>query len=80
MSDERIDWTMIPDHPDAARKLRLVVEPKVTDGDTWCVCANAADLWNTLQTYADEHGRAGERITIELRPMTDAQVESLPKI
>ena len=60
--------------------MRLVVEPKAADGQTWCVCANKDDLWETLQTYANERGRAGERITIELREMTDQQVNELPEI
>lgn len=62
------------------KKLRLALEPKITDGDTWCICKNQEELWSALDTYAQEYGVNKEKITIELREMTDEEVDNLQEI
>lgn len=60
--------------------LRIALPPRITDGETWCICATKDALWDTLQTYIRDHGKPDEKITITLRELTPAQIEALPEI
>ena len=70
-------------HVVAQRHTRPVLKlsPELVDGNHWTVCDNESGLLEAVREwYRGFKDDVGERFTVEVVDMTDAEIEALPDI